>query len=222
MNLSNKVAVITGGSGGLGRELAFSFLRDKVKVILLYHSNPDKVKDIVQEAESKGGVCRAFSLDVSNPGSVTQAFQEILTTMDRIDILVNGAGVTYNAMSWTLPDVNWISTLNTNLTGAFYCSKAVLPGMRSQKWGRIINLSSVVAHTGVPGTAAYAASKAGLEGMTRCMAVEVVSKGITVNALALGYFEAGIIAQVPEPELTKITQAIPLKRLGLFRNLPRS
>jgi len=114
MNLRNKVVVITGGSGGLGRELAYSFAEDETKVILLYHSNLIEAKEIVQDIESKGGVCRAFQVDVSCAESVSQTFKDILKMMERVDILVNGAGVSYNGMSWLLSNENWISTLNTN------------------------------------------------------------------------------------------------------------
>lgn len=187
MDLRGKIAAVTGGSGGLGQY-------------------------ICQYMRAQGATVWAPShatLDVTRPDSVGASLAAL-----NANILINCAGVSRSAMSWKTSDENWAATLDTNLTGVFNCIRAVLPGMRERGWGRIINLSSVVGQTGVAGTSAYAASKAGISGLTRAVAAEAARKGVTVNALALGYFDAGMIRDVPAETRKRIVDAIPVGRLG--------
>lgn len=217
--INDKVAVITGGSGGVGKALAL-YLANKVgKVIVCYHSNDGQASSVKDEIVQLGGLCDIYRLDVSDPLSVKSVFEQVTERDGKVDVLINAAGVSFNGMSWKLPEHCWQQTLAVNLSGVFHCSQAVLPGMREREWGRIISFSSIVAHTGVAGTVAYAASKAGLEGMTRVMAAETAAKKITVNAIALGYFNTGMISQVPEVQVNKLLQSIPAGRLGMTEEI---
>jgi 3-oxoacyl-[acyl-carrier protein] reductase len=134
--------------------------------------------------------------------------------MEHIHMLVVGAGITRDRVTWKLDLAQWEEVMRVNLTGAFLCCKHVVPDMRSQGWGRVVLISSVVAQIGVAGTAAYAASKAGLFGLTRTLAKEVANSGITVNCLALGYFEEGMMLRLPQEAQTRVLEGIPSRRLG--------
>ncbi len=135
---------------------------------------------------------------------------------------LDAAGISLDGMAHKLPEASWDTVLDTNLKGSFNMARAVLPLMRDESWGRIINLSSIVGQIGVPGTAAYSASKAGLFGLTRALAAENASKNVTINTLALGYFDAGMIKTIPPEQLAKIVSTIPMKRLGDPRDLVRA
>lgn len=212
--LVGKSAIVVGGSGGLGSAVARFLAGSGAAVAVLYHAHPSAAQRVVTEIESAGGQALAFPVNVAVSESVEQMAAGVLAAFGRIDILINSAGISRNGVSWKASDDDWHTTLETNLTGAFRCARAVLPTMRTQGWGRIINVSSIVGQIGVAGTTAYAATKAGLVGMTRSMALEVANKGVTVNALALGYFDTGIIADVPPDLLEKIVATIPIRRLG--------
>jgi 3-oxoacyl-[acyl-carrier protein] reductase len=189
--MKGKTILVAGGSGGLGAPLC-AFLRGQGAYVL----SPAHA-----------------DMDVTDPASVMRA----VDAAGRIDVLLYAVGVSRSAMAWKVSDADWETTLCSNLRGAFHCMRAVLPGMRQRGWGRIVTLSSVVGHVGVAGTAAYSASKAGLAGLTRAAAVEVAKKGITVNTLALGYFDAGIIRDVPDTK--PLLDTIPMGRLGREEDL---
>jgi 3-oxoacyl-[acyl-carrier protein] reductase len=214
VEFSGQVAVITGGSGALGSALCHFFAERGAKVAVLCRSNKDGAEALAGNLRDKGAAAQAFEVDVASRTSVDAAFADVRTAFGGVDILINCAGISRSSMVWKVSEADWSSTIDTNLTGAFECTRAVLPSMRANGRGRIINISSVVGQIGVPGTVAYAASKAGIGGLTRGTAVEVANKGITVNALALGYFDAGIISHVPPDMLGKIVGAIPVGRLG--------
>jgi len=196
--------VITGVSGGLGGFLAEQ-LASQHTVIGTYHNRT------IDDPQRVGG--NVHLLDVTDAAQVQAFVDEVRAKLDRV-VLVNMAGISLDAMGHKMPEELWDRVVDTNLKGVFLMSRALLPVMREQKWGRIINISSVVGQVGIPGTAAYAASKAGVIGLTRTLASENVTNNITVNALALGYFSVGIMKDL-KPEIQDlIIQKIPMHRLG--------
>lgn len=219
MDFKGLVAVVAGGSGELGEAVCRFMAAHGADVAVFYHRNETNACALVESLQKQGANAAAFQVDINRRESVDNAISGVLAIFSTIDILINCAGIARNAMIWKAEDEDWSSTLAVNLTGAFQCIRAVLPKMREMGKGRIINISSIVGRLGIPGTAAYAASKAGIEGLTRATAVEVANRGITVNALALGYFDAGIIAKVPQDKLDKIIVNIPLGRLGRLEDV---
>jgi NAD(P)-dependent dehydrogenase (short-subunit alcohol dehydrogenase family) len=201
------VVVITGVSGGLGSYLADALSEDHFVIGTYYSRNPmymNAPMDFVQ-------------VDVCSSTSVA-AFAKTIEGYNDL-ALINLAGVSEDAMAHKMPDGLWDSVMDVNLRGTFLMCKALLPYMRENGWGRIINVSSVVGQMGVPGTAAYSASKAGVLGLTRTLAIENATKGITVNALALGYFNAGMLRALPLEVREHIREAIPMKRFGSPLNI---
>ncbi len=212
--MQRKVAIITGASGGMGRVLAVELGEAGASVVIHYLTNEEAASRLVSKIRERGGKATRVQADVTNPSEVESMVRRTLDTFGRVDILINNAGINRDAISWKMDERAWSQVLEVNLTGAFLCAKAVLPTMRQQQWGRIINISSVVAQIGVPGAAAYAASKAGLIGLTKTLAREVIRKGITVNCLALGYFSAGLMLTLAPEIQDRILSQIPMGRLG--------
>lgn len=203
--MEKKVIVITGATGGLGREMVKHFEKQHVRLAL--HTFQNEPFEVACEHAW-------FKADLTDPQQVSNFIVMVLTNFGKVDVLINNAGVSINGMSWKLNPSDFQQVIAVNLTAPFLLMHGFLPAMREQKSGRIISISSVVAQTGVPGTSAYAASKAGLLGLTKTVSKEVAQSGITVNALALGYFDRGMISEV-SPELQEqIIAQIPLKRLG--------
>jgi len=212
--MQGKVAIITGASGGIGQVLAAELGEAGASVVVHYLTNEEAAARLVSRIRERGGKATKAQADVTNPSEVESMVHTVLDTFGRVDILINNAGINRDAISWKMDERTWIQVLEVNLTGAFLCARAVLPAMRSQQWGRIINISSVVAQIGVPGAVAYAASKAGLIGLTKTLAREVIRKGITVNCLALGYFKAGLMLTLAPDLQETILSQIPMGRLG--------
>jgi NAD(P)-dependent dehydrogenase (short-subunit alcohol dehydrogenase family) len=204
--MENKVILITGASGGMGKHLVSWFKEQDCRLILHYHDKPIDI----EETES----IRLLKADLCFPEQIEQLAKTALTIFGRIDVLVNNAGVSKSAMSWKMTLDDWKETMAINLDAPFLLSKAIIPSMRAQNSGCIINISSVVAQSGAIGTAAYAASKAGLIGLTKTLSKELAPNNITVNTLALGYFNTGMIEDVPAEIQETIIQSIPLKKLG--------
>lgn len=204
-NMEKQVIFITGATGGLGTAMVKHF--EKTGARLALHSFQQETYDVACEHAW-------FQADLSDAASIPNLVQQVLDRFGRIDVLINNAGISRNGVSWKLDAADWDEVLAINLSAPFHLIKGVLPSMRSHQFGRIISISSVVAQTGVSGTAAYAASKAGLLGLTKTVAKETATSGITVNALALGYFDSGMISEV-SPELQEhIRLQIPKQRLG--------
>ncbi len=212
--MKGRVAFITGASQGIGRECAAELARAGARVIVGARRQ-DKLQQLVEQIRSSGGEAEAVSLDVSSRDSVKDAFQQARELCERIDILVNNAGITRDGLALRMSAENWDSVLETNLTGSFACIQAVLSGMVRARWGRIINISSVVGVSGNPGQANYAASKAGLIGLTKSLAREVASRNITVNAIAPGYIQTAMTDVLEDKVKQKIEETIPLRRIGL-------
>jgi len=203
--------LITGASGALGSEIAHYFSNESVKLALHYKTTLPK--------ESEGEDCKHFKADLTNESEVEKLISEVINEFGRIDYVINNAGVSKSAISWKTAQADWQETIGVNLTAPFLVTKYAVPELRKQVSGRIINISSVVAQTGYVGTVAYAASKAGLIGMTKTLAKELAPFKITVNALALGYFNKGMIDDVPEELQQSIIESVPLKTLGHPRTI---
>jgi NAD(P)-dependent dehydrogenase (short-subunit alcohol dehydrogenase family) len=203
--MERKVIVITGATGGLGSEMVKHFEQQNVRLAL--HTFQQEPFDVACEHAW-------FKADLRDPKQIDTLIAAILANFGRIDVLINNAGISKNGMSWKLSDADFNEVMAVNLTAPFKLIKGFLPKMREQKSGRIISVSSVVAQTGVVGTAAYAASKAGLIGLTKTVSKETATNGITVNCLALGYFNVGMIDEVAPEMQAQIIQAIPQQQLG--------
>jgi 3-oxoacyl-[acyl-carrier protein] reductase len=211
--LTGRVALITGASQGIGRACALA-LAESGAYIALAARNQEKLAAVVKEIEGKGGQAGAFGMDVSNEDSAKAAVKLALERFGKIDILVNNAGITKDTLLMRMKRADWDSVLQTNLGGAFFCTQAVISSMLKQRWGRIINVSSVFGQTGQVGQANYSASKAGLIGFTMAMAREVASRNITVNAVAPGYIETAMTDGLSEDLKSKVNEMIPLGRAG--------
>lgn len=211
--VSGRVALVTGASQGIGRACALT-LAEGGATIALAARNQQKLAEVAQEIESKGGKAASFALDVSNEDSVKAAVKAVAGQFGKIDILVNNAGVTHDTLLLRMKRTDWDSVIQTNLSGAFFCTQAVIGSMLKQRWGRIVNITSVFGQTGQAGQANYAASKAGLIGFTMAMAREVASRNITVNAVAPGYIQTAMTENLSAELKSKVNEAIPLGRPG--------
>ena len=217
-SLKDKVALITGASQGIGRSTALALAQAGAKVAAAARST-DKLAALVAEIEHAGGEALAVPMDVADAAQVKAGFQQVLAKFGRLDILVNNAAITRDALALRMKLDDWDAVLRTNLTGAHLCIQQALGPMLKQRLGRIINLSSVVAESGNAGQANYVASKAGLIGLTRAMAVEVASRSITVNAVAPGFIETPMTDVLPQELKDKMKSLIPLGRFGQDRDV---
>ena len=217
-SLKDKVALVTGASQGIGRATSL-FLAQAGAKIAAAARNAEKLSSLVVEIESAGGEAFAVPMDVADAAQVKQAFQQLLAKFGRLDILVNNAAITRDTLALRMKLEDWDAVLRTNLTGAHLCIQQALGAMLKQRSGRIINITSVVAESGNAGQSNYVASKAGLIGLTRAIAVEVASRNITINAIAPGFIETPM-TDVLAPELKeKMKSLIPLGRFGTDRDV---
>jgi len=212
-DLEGGVAVVTGASQGIGREIALDLSRSGARVMALAR-NRSGLDETVSLAEGSPGGVQAWACDVSDSAAVSEVVGSILKEAGQVDYLVNNAGVTRDGLLMRMKDQDWETVLGTNLTGAFRLCRAVVPAMIRARSGRVVNISSVVATAGNPGQANYAASKAGLEGFTRSLAREVASRKVTVNAIAPGYIETAMTAELPEKTKETLLARIPMGVLG--------
>lgn len=209
----NRVAFVTGASRGIGRATALSLCRAGFDIVV---ASPqiEANEELAAEIRACSGEAMSVNLDVTSRESVKEAFARALQARGRIDILVNNAGVTRDGLAVRMKPADWELVFQINLSGAFHCIQAVLPGMMRNRWGRIINITSVVGQAGAAGQANYAASKAGLIGLTKSLAQEMASRGITVNAVAPGYIETDMTKVLPDETKQKILASVPLGRIG--------
>ena len=220
-DLQGRIALVTGASQGIGRACALELARAGATVVLAAR-NAIKLAEVVEEIEAAGGQAAAFPLDVASEDSIKAGAKAVLDRFGKVEILVNNAGITRDALTMAMKRADWDDVLGTNLTGAFLLTQAVLRPMLKNRWGRIVNISSVVGRTGQAGQVNYAASKAGLIGLTRSRAREVASRGITVNAVAPGYIETPMTAVLDEKQRAAMMATIPLGRPGTDLEIAQS
>ncbi len=213
MTLEGKRAVVTGGGQGIGRAIALR-LASLGAAVAVVDLNLDGAKTVAAEIEAEGGTARSYALDVANADQVGEVFGAIGEDLGGIDILVNNAGITRDGLLARMSLADWEIVLKVNLTGAFNCTRAVARGMMSQRYGRIVNVSSVVGRIGNAGQANYAASKAGLIALTKSVAKELGSRGVTANAVAPGYIETQMTQSLPEKAREEFASKIALRRFG--------
>jgi 3-oxoacyl-[acyl-carrier protein] reductase len=209
----NRVAFITGASRGIGRATALSLCRAGFDIVV---ASPEieRNEEVAAEIRACSGEAMTVNLDVTSLDSVKEAFAKALKDKSRIDVLVNNAGIARDGLAVRMKQADWDLVLRLNLDGAFLCIQQVLPSMMKNRWGRIINISSVVGQAGSAGQANYAASKAGLIGLTKALAQEMASRSITVNAVAPGYIATDMTNVLPEDVKQKILSSVPLGRMG--------
>lgn len=213
-DLAGKVAVVTGGSRGIGRAASLALAAVGAHVLVNYRSSEEAARETLERIESAGGSGEILGFDVADPESVDGAIKDAAKRHGRIDILVNNAGISIDQLLLRVSPRDLEMTWATNVNGALYCAKAVIRPMMRNKWGRIINLSSVVAESGNAGQVVYASSKAALLGMTRTLAREYASRAITVNAVAPGFIETDMTADLPEAAKQSIIERTPIGRIG--------
>ncbi len=214
MNLTGKTAVVTGGSRGIGRAVCLELARQGANVALCYAGNEAMAAETVAACENLGAQAFALRCDVSDSEQVKSLMDAVLAKFGRIDILVNNAGITRDGLLMTMKEEAFDAVTDTNLKGTFLCAKAVARTMMQQRFGRIINLSSVVGLHGNAGQVNYAASKAGVIGLTKSAAKELASRGITVNAVAPGFIDTDMTAALPGQAKAALLGTIPAGRLG--------
>lgn len=211
--VSGRVALVTGASQGIGRACALA-LADGGASVALCARNEEKLAEVAKEIEGKGGQAAVFRMDAGNEDEAKAAVKAAIERFGKVDILVNNAGITRDTLLLRMKRADWDSVLQTNLSGPFFCTQAAIGSMLKQRWGRIINITSIFGQTGQIGQANYSASKAGLIGFTMSMAREVASRNITVNAVAPGYIETAMTAGLSAELKSKVNEMIPLGRAG--------
>ncbi len=212
-DFSNQVVLVTGASRGIGRKVAEEFASRGAYVVMTSRSQ-DPIEAAAQEIRNKGGEALAAVMDVGQPDQVQSALSGIGEKVEKVDILVNNAGVARDNLILRMKEEEWAQVLRTNLDGLFYVTRQVVAGMVRQRYGRVINITSVVAQMGNPGQVNYASSKAGIIGFTKALAREVASRNITVNAIAPGLIETDMTAALGPQMKEELQKSIPLKRLG--------
>ena len=222
MNFSGKTAVVTGGSRGIGRAVCLELAKGGANVVLCYAGNESAANDTVAACEALGAKALAVRCNVADAGEVKALVDTAVKTFGRVDILVNNAGITRDGLLMTMKEEDFDAVVATNLRGTFLCMKAVARPMMRQRYGRIVNLSSVVGLRGNAGQVNYAASKAGVIGMTKSLAKELASRNVTVNAVAPGFIETDMTAAMPEAAKTATLGAIPMQRLGAAEDVARA
>jgi 3-oxoacyl-[acyl-carrier protein] reductase len=216
MSLEGKVALVTGGSGGLGRVHGLVLAHGGADVALTGNRNMEKVEAVAEEIRALGRKAMAVKIDIADEGEVTKGVEQVHKELGAVDILVNNAafGIVRAVKIMDMPKEDWDRDVNINLTGAFNCIKAVMPGMVEKNWGRIVNISSVTGTLGGFGQCSYAATKAGLIGLTKTVALEGARNNITCNVVILGVFDGGSFYDVAEPFRERIIKRVPMRRAG--------
>ena len=219
MELAGKVALVTGASRGIGRATALELARRGAKVAVNYVSNEAAAEAVAADAVATGAEALVVAADVGDTAAVEAMVKAVQERWGRIDILVNNAGQARDGLAMRMELEDWDFVLRTNLTSAFLCSKAVLRSMLRQRWGRIVNMSSIVGVYGNAGQSNYAAAKAGLIGYTKSLAKEVASRNVTVNALAPGWIETDMVAAVPDNIRSEALGRIAAGRMGTVEDV---
>ncbi len=214
MLLAEKTALVTGASRGIGRATALELAKAGAKVALNFAGNRAAAEEVAALIEAAGGEALLVQADVGDPAAVEAMIKSVVARFGKIDILVNNAGITRDNLIMRMKEEEWDAVIHTNLKGIFNCTKAITRLMMKQKYGRIVNMTSVVGVMGNAGQSNYAAAKAGVIGFTKSMAKELASRNITVNAVAPGYISTDMTANLPEQAKSELQSQIPLQRLG--------
>lgn len=222
MNEAIKTALVTGASRGIGKGIAEELARRGYMVYLTYVSRPEEAEKVAAGIESSGGRARAFRLDVGDPAAVTAFFQNEIKDKVDLEVLVNNAGITKDGLMVRMKDEDWDAVLNVNLRGAFACTREAAKLMTRRRHGRIINIASVSGQMGNAGQLNYSSAKAGLIGLTKAAARELAARNITVNAVAPGFIETDMTANLPEDVQNAYLGQIPLKRFGAVDDIAAS
>lgn len=220
--LTGKIAVVTGASRGIGKEIAKTLAAKGATVVVNYNGSAAKAEETVKEIEALGGKAEALQCNVSDYDKAAEMMAYVVKTYGRVDILVNNAGITRDNLLMKMSEEDFDAVLNTNLKGAFNCIKHISRQMLKQKSGRIINISSVSGVMGNAGQANYCASKAGVIGLTKSVAREIGSRGITVNAIAPGFIDTEMTAVLPDDVKKAMGEQIPLKRFGTTEDVAQA
>lgn len=220
--LTGKIAVVTGASRGIGKEIAKTLAAKGATVVVNYNGSAAKAEETVKEIEALGGKAEALQCNVSEYDKAAEMMEYVVKTYGRVDILVNNAGITRDNLLMKMSEEDFDAVLNTNLKGAFNCIKHISRQMLKQKSGRIINISSVSGVMGNAGQANYCASKAGVIGLTKSVAREIGSRGITVNAIAPGFIDTEMTAVLPDDVKKAMGEQIPLKRFGTTEDVAQA
>ncbi|HVM92509.1 MAG TPA: 3-oxoacyl-[acyl-carrier-protein] reductase [Terriglobales bacterium] len=213
MNLEGRVALVTGASQGIGHACALRLARQGASVAVAAR-NQQKLDELTAAIAASGGKAASFPMDVADEDQIKAAIKSAISHFGKIDILVNNAGITRDQLVMRMKRADWDAVLNTNLTSAYLCIQSVIPSMLKQRWGRIINVTSVFGQMGQAGQANYAASKAGLIGLTMAIAREVASRNITSNAIAPGFIDTSMTAALGDDFKQSAAKQIPLGRVG--------
>ena len=222
MNFEGKSAIVTGGSRGIGRAVCLELAKGGANVVLCYAGNDAAAQKTVELAEAAGGKALALRCDVSSADQVQSRVETAAERFGRVDILVNNAGITRDHLLMRMSEADFDAVIAANLKGVFLCMKTVSRLMLKQRYGRIVNLSSVVALRGNAGQVNYAASKAGVIGMTKSLAKELASRGVTVNAVAPGFIETDMTANLTDAARTAAQSSIPMGRLGTAEDVAKT
>jgi len=217
-SLKDKVALVTGASQGIGRDTALALAQAGAKVAVAAR-NEEKLAALVAEISAAGGQALAVKMDVAEAEQVKTGFKQVLEKFSRLDILVNNAAITRDGLALRMKLEDWDAVLRTNLTGAHLCIQQALGPMMKARAGRIINIASVVAQSGNAGQANYVASKAGLIGLTKAIAIEIASRNITVNAIAPGFINTAMTGVLSDKVKEELRARIPLGRMGTPRDV---
>jgi 3-oxoacyl-[acyl-carrier protein] reductase len=213
-SLAGRVALVTGGSRGIGRAIALALSSRGAAVAITWRERSDAAGEVVSAVTANGARGMAVQCDIASSDQVTSAVGQVEQSLGPVDILVNNAGIVQDRLFLFLDPAAWDDVLRTNLGGAYHCTRAVVRGMLLRRWGRIINISSPSAHAGLPGQASYAASKAGLEGLTRTLAHELGPHGVLINAVAPGLVRSEMLDRMPAAHRERILDATALRRVG--------
>ncbi len=213
MNLKNRVAIVTGGGQGIGKKICLRLAENEAKVAV-FDVNEELSQEVVKKIKAKGGDALAVKVDVAKYEEVNEATRQVIDKFKGIDILINNAGITKDSLLLRMKEEDWNRVLQVNLNGAFNCLKAVLRYMMRQKYGRVVNISSIIGIRGNIGQANYSASKAGIIGLTKSAAREVGRYGITVNAVAPGFIDTAMTRRLNKEAVDAIISQVPLQRMG--------